>query len=153
MTERLNIKELIYNDLITLLDSKIKVSVKAIKSATESRDADTKSSVGDKYESGRAMMHIEQEKNEVQMALALKQKNELSQIDIHNKYLKVGYGCLVVTNQGSYFISIGIGKLDMDEENIFAISLASPVGKQLEGRKKGDTFQFQGREFIIKDII
>ena len=152
MTGRLNIKELVYNHLIALLDRKIEVSVKAITSATESRDADTKSSVGDKYESGRAMMHIEQEKNEVQMALALKQKNELSQIDIHNKYLKVGYGCLVVTNQGNYFISIGIGKLDMDEENIFAISLASPVGKQLEGKKKGDTFQFQGREFIIKDI-
>jgi transcription elongation GreA/GreB family factor len=153
LNERKNIKAPVYNHLIDLLDRKIEVSMKAIKSTKESRDADTKSSVGDKYETGRAMMHIEQEKNEVQMALALKQKSELSKINIHKEYLKVGYGCLVLTNQGSYFISIGVGKLDIDQGNIYAISLVSPIGKQLEDKKKGDKFQFQGREFEILDTV
>lgn len=147
------IKEQAYNHLVDLLDKKIEVSLKAIESAKESRDADTKSSVGDKYETGRAMMHIEMEKNEARLANALKQKNELSQINTKNKYYKVGFGCLVVTDQGNFLISIGIGKLEFGKENLYAISLASPIGKLMENKIIGDKVHFQGREIIINDII
>ena len=69
------LKGLIYNQLQEMLDRKIESAKKAIESAKEARDSDTKSSVGDKYETGRAMMQIELEKNEVQLNKVINLRN------------------------------------------------------------------------------
>ena len=61
-------------------------------------------------------------------------------------------GSLVVTNQETYFFSIGIGKLTIANESYYAISLASPIGTLLKDKMVGDKAQLGGREFIIKDI-
>ena len=147
------LKKQIHNQLINQLDQKAETAKIAIQSAKESRDNDTKSSAGDKFETGREMMQIEIDKSEAQLGKALKLKSELLQINIKNIYEKVEFGSLVYTSEGVYFISIGIGKIDIDSERIFAISLASPIGKLLHQKVIGDKIQFQGREFIINDII
>jgi len=147
------LKGLIYNQLQEMLDRKIESAKKAIESAKEARDSDTKSSVGDKYETGRAMMQIELEKNEVQLNKVINLKRQLSQIIIEKKYMKVEFGSLVFTNQGNFFISIGIGKIEIDDEIYYAISLASPVGKVLFDKEVSDMFQFRGTDFLIRDIV
>jgi transcription elongation GreA/GreB family factor len=146
------IKEQICKHLQELLDNKINVAQNAIESVRESRDSDTKSSVGDKYETGRAMMHIEVEKHEFQLIKTLKLKNDLSKIDIQKAYKKVEYGSLIKTNHGNYFISIGIGKLEIDNEVFYAISLNSPVGMQLKDKKAGDIVHFRENEISIIEI-
>lgn len=153
MNKKDNIKEQIYKHLHALLDEKIDVYQKAINSAIESRDNDTKSSVGDKYETGRAMMHLELEKSEYQLNHNLKLKNDLSRINLRTASKRVEYGSLIVTDRGSYFISIGIGKIVIDNSIVYAISLNSPLGAQLKGKKAGDILQFNGREFHIREVI
>lgn len=147
------IKLQIYNSIIQLLDKKIDSAKTAIEMAKESRDSDTKSSAGDKYETGRAMMQMELEKNEAQRSKNFTLKNELSKIDIEKENTKVEFGSLVITDLGKYFISIGIGKIEIDNDSYYAISLASPVGKQLKDKKTGDSFHFQGKEMVIKGIF
>lgn len=136
-----------------MLEEKINSSKQAISSTKESRDNETKSSVGDKYETGRAMMQMELEKNRALLNKALKMKNELERIDLHKKYDKVEFGSLVTTIEGYYFVSIGLGKLQLQNETIFCISLASPIGKLLHNKKTGDHFNFQGKEMRISEII
>ncbi|MEN8122694.1 MAG: 3-oxoacyl-ACP synthase [Bacteroidota bacterium] len=152
MNKTNKIKQLILNQLHEIIDQKIETSKKAIKSAKEARDNDTKSSAGDKYETGRAMMQIELEKSEKQLNNSLNLKQDLSLIDIQKEYKRIEFGSLVITNQGNYFISIGIGKIEVNNENYYAISLASPIGKLLYNKKINDKFQFQEREFIIRNI-
>lgn len=147
------IKELIISRLHEIVDLKIETASSAVESAKESRNSDTKSSAGDKHETGRAMMQIELEKNEIQLNKALALKQELNQIIIRNKFKKVEYGSLVITDQGNYFISIGIGKLEISKEVYYAISLASPIGKLLQNKTTGDKVQFQEKEINIKEII
>ncbi len=84
-----SLKQLLFNQLSNIIESKLATLNKAILLAKESRDSDTKSSAGDKYETGRAMMHIEIEKNEVQLSKTLKLKKELSEIDLLKEYNKV----------------------------------------------------------------
>ncbi len=147
------LKLLIYNQLISIIESKTVTLNNAIVSAKEARDSDSKSSAGDKYETGRAMMHIEIEKNEVQLSKALKLKKELSEIDIKKDFQKIEFGSLVITNNGNYMISIGLGRLNIENVECYAISMASPIGKVIQNLKIGDSVLFQNREIIIQDIV
>ncbi len=146
-------KLLIYNKLLNLLDEKIESAKMTIQSAKESRDNDTKSSAGDKYETGRAMMQMEIEKSEVQLSKTLKLKRELSQINIQKENKKVAFGSLVLSNQGNYFISIGMGKVEINNKVFFAISLASPIGKLLQNKTTGEKIKFNDKEITITDIF
>ncbi|MEM1137704.1 MAG: 3-oxoacyl-ACP synthase [Bacteroidota bacterium] len=148
-----NIKILILKKLHQVLDEKIETINQAIASAKGARDSDTKSSAGDKYETGRAMMQIEIDNNNVQLNKTLQLKRELSSINANTEKDHVGYGSLVITSQGNYFLSIGLGKISVEKQDYYTISLASPIGKLLHSRTVGEKFLFQKREFIVQEII
>ena len=142
----------IHQTLLDQVNIKIEAAEKAIAVAKEARDSETKSSVGDKYETGRAMAQNEQHRNEVQLAQALELKKGLSNIDLDKKYSKVETGALVKTSIGLYYISIGLGALKVNNFNVFAISLSSPIGKAMVGLEQGNEVIFQGRKQLIEEI-
>ncbi len=151
-------KALICKKLRTMLDGKLEETQSAIRSIKESRDNDSKSSAGDKHETSRAMAQIELDKLEVQLAKMIVTRNILVGINSQRPKQKVvpmavGIGSLVTTNQGNYFISIGIGKVEIDSSVYFAISLDSPIGEVLKGKVVGNQVVFQGKTFVIKDIV
>ena len=141
------------NQLNTLLNKKIDSLNKAIKETIESRDLQTKSSAGDKHETSRAMMQIELDNLSMQLKKNNALKFELSKIDLSKKHQVVDCGSLVLTNEGSYFVSIGIGKIIVDNNTFYCISLGSPIGKQLYNKKIGDSFSFMNKELLIKKIL
>ena len=74
-------KEIIIQELNVIIDQKIDEAKSSISAAKESRDNETKSSVGDKYETGRAMAQIELDKLYEQLEKSIKMKYVLDQID------------------------------------------------------------------------
>ncbi len=146
-------KEVILNYLQTSLDEKINLIEDMIASITVSRNNETKSSAGDKYETGRAMMQFELEKNQIQLNQLLKQKYELLQIKANKIYKTADFGALVITNRGNYFISAGVGKCTIDNQICYAVSLASPIGKFLQGKTIGEKATFNGQYFEITGIL
>ena len=82
-------KKKLLAEIIKTLDVKIAESVLAIESAKESRDNETKSSVGDKYETGRTLMQQEVEKNRVQLNKTELLKQELQKIDLLKRYSNI----------------------------------------------------------------
>lgn len=148
----MNIKQAIYIKIIESLEQKIMLAKASIASAKESRDNDTKSSAGDKYETGRAMMQQEMDKSEAQLAKAYLLKKTMALINPLTECIKVELGSLVFTNLGVYFISIGLGQIDVGKEKIYSVSLVSPIGKFLHQKKTGEQATFQGRIFIIEHI-
>ena len=145
-------KEDIINEILRMLDKKIESAQQAIDSAKESRDNETKSSVGDKYETSRTMMQFELEKHIIQKSKAESQKNELMKIDIHKKYDKVELGSLVFTDAGDFFIATGLGKITIDNRTVFCISPASPAGKLLQNKHAKEVFLWQGEPTSITQI-
>lgn len=146
------IKEQIFNKIFYLLDERIELARQAIKLAKEARDNETKSSVGDKYETSRTLMQTEVEKNRVQLNKIELLKNELSKIDLHKKFNQAEFGSLIKTTQNNYFISAAMGKIEVENEVYYCISMASPIGKLLHKKKAGDSFIFQGKEIEISKI-
>lgn len=147
------IKEMLIDGLNKLLDKKIEAARQSIESAKESRESDTKNSAGDKYETGRAMMQFELEKNKVILSKALQLKNEILNIDLEKDYQKVEFGSVVLTCNGNYFISIGLGKLLANNDVFFSISLNSPIGSVLHKKKVGESVIFQGKKISITAVF
>lgn len=146
-------KEKLYQQLQQLTDQRVANAQKAMQSAESSKSSQTKSSAGDKFETSRAMMQAEEDRNSVQLANALALKNDLAQVNRFHTSETVVLGSLVATNKGTYFISIGIGKVKIDQTVYFAISLESPIGELLFGKKVGDKVSFRGKDIIIKEIL
>jgi transcription elongation GreA/GreB family factor len=99
------------------------------------------------------MMNFELEKTRVLLNKTLSIKNDLLQINLHKKHDKVTFGSLVFTNNGNYFISIAIGKIEVANETFYSISLASPLGKLLNNKVNDDIFSFQKKEITILKIV
>ncbi|MDX8340368.1 hypothetical protein SLH46_14295 [Draconibacterium sp. IB214405] len=146
------IKEKIYTKIMTLINERIELAQVAIAAAKESRDNETKSSVGDKYETGRTLMQQEVEKNRIQLHKAEKLKTELENINLKKKFDKVEFGSLVSDGNILYFISTALGKIDVEETSCFCISLASPIGKALHNKTVGDKVSFMGKTIEIAAI-
>lgn len=153
MNHDISIKEQITQELIRLLDEKIAFLNQSIEAAKESRNNETKSSVGDKYETGRAMVQMELEKHQAQRTQIQTLKNTLARIDTAKISTTVEFGSLVSTPSGHYFMAIPFGKIEIAGTSVFCLSMASPIGKALAGKSAGTTLSFQGKEFVIQSIL
>ncbi len=80
-----DIKKLIYRELIIRQNEKIKNLQLLIKSTTDSRNSDTKSSAGDKHETSRAKIQTEIDHYSKQLSISLNQLHQLDSIDINLK--------------------------------------------------------------------
>ena len=145
-------KKEICEQLQAMLAAKAAEALQMLATLKESRDGETKSSAGDKYETARAMTQIEMEKTEVQLENIRLLQHDLSRIDLDQPYNTVETGSLVITGEGKYFISVGIGKVIVGNETVYVISAASPLGRFLSGKSAGDQGTFQGKEFRIQSI-
>jgi|TARA_B110000196_G_scaffold193968_1_gene166189 hypothetical protein len=147
------LKELFLVELYSLVGDKVNSAISAIDSTTESKNTATKSTAGDKHETGRAMMERELALSNSQLHKAQFLKNELSKISLEINYSTVQLGALVITNRGYYFISIGLGKVNVQGGDCYAISGGSPLGIVLMGKRKGQNINFQGRNIEIIDVV
>jgi transcription elongation GreA/GreB family factor len=146
------IKKELLEACIEAVNKRIDTARRAMENAQESANEETKSSAGDKYETGRAMAQIERDKNAVQLSEALKLRNFLEQINILAESETVKAGSLVSTNGGDYFFAVSLGKVMSGGKDFFVIAPGSPVGMAMMGKKTGDSFAFNNKEFKITGI-
>ncbi len=147
---------MIKRELLSYLSNAIEKNISQLKmdiqSLYDSRNNDTKSSAGDKYETSREMAQIELNKLEAQLSKTLQLNNELSKIDLNIKYKKIELGALIHTNKENFLLCIPYGKIEIKSQLFYAISPASPIGMALLGKKVGDKVDFQGREILVVGI-
>jgi len=148
----MNLKRKLYQSCEVFIEDKFETIQKAIEELQKALDSETKSSAGDKHETGRAMLQLEREKAGQQLAEINKTKMILSKVNLNNKSNVVTLGSLVHTNKLNYFITISAGKLMVDNESFYAISTNTPIGKLLIGKKKGDVISFNGNSIEITKI-
>ena len=80
------------------------------------------------------------------------QINILNKIDSSIKYNNVAQGALFETNKGIFFISTGIGKMVIENKTIIAVSMISPIGMAMKGKRKLQSFNFRNISYIINKI-
>jgi len=142
----------LYSQCMTYVNQRIDTARMALNEAQESANAEEKSSAGDKYETGRAMAHLEREKALGQMNEGLKLKAALEKVSLENTSVEVRLGSIVFTNTTNFYLSISAGKLLSGGASFIALAPASPLGALLIGRKRGDQFVFNNQTWVITDI-
>lgn len=124
-----------------------------INSINDSLKSETKSSAGDKHETGRAMIQLEREKLGHQLYEAEKMRQALAGITILARQANIRQGSLVITTEGVYYISISAGAFKKGPTKIFCVSVLSPIGKKLLGKSEGDSFDFNQKTICIKKVL
>ncbi|MEJ5106409.1 hypothetical protein [Chryseobacterium sp. MYb328] len=143
-------KEEIINIAKTKLADKIQYFENLI-AETRASNNDTKSSMGDKYETGREM--LQQEINNLQRQLneVLNQQAILQKIT-SDPSEKVQNGALVKTDKGLFYIAASMGEFLCDNKKIMTVSAESPLVKAMFGKKMGETFTINNINQNIENI-
>lgn len=147
------LKKELFQRCIQYVEHRIENAQSALNSAIDAANSEEKSSVGDKYETARAMAQLEQEKANHQLDEANKLKVMLLKINPDVSLSKAGTGSMVLTNKSNFFIAISAGKMVIDERDFFIIAPATPIGKQINGLRVGDSFTFNNQTHIINEIL
>jgi transcription elongation GreA/GreB family factor len=130
--------------------ARVKSQISAIQSAL---DSETKSSAGDKHETGRAMLQLEREKLGHQLAEVQALHRVMQKLDISSKKTAAALGSLVKTTGANYFLAISAGEFKGGTSTTYCISLNTPIGIMLLGKTVGDTIAFNGKVLEIEGIV
>lgn len=147
-----NFKAVVHASAIKKQEENVGYIKEAMARISQSRDSETKSSAGDKHEVGRAMMQLEQEKLGIQLAQANAILESLYKVNLSNKHVEVRFGSLIETNKGHFFLAAAVGKLTINDQMVFVISMASPIGEAMLGKTLGESFSFNNNSFDIINI-
>ncbi|MXV16595.1 3-oxoacyl-ACP synthase [Hufsiella ginkgonis] len=149
----MTIKEQLYQYCLEYTEVRIAEAKRAIAEVQEASRSETKSSAGDKYETGRAMIQQEIDRNQAQLYEAGKLKAVLDQLSSTGQTNVVHAGSLVITDRGNFYIAISAGKTVIDGQDYYTISLASPLGAKLAGLVIGKQALLNGKCFRVKEVL
>ncbi|ARV09765.1 3-oxoacyl-ACP synthase [Winogradskyella sp. PC-19] len=149
----MNIKKQLYKESETILYKRLEVIQHTISDIQKALQSETKSSAGDKHETGRAMLQLEREKAGNQLAELQKQIELLHKINTEALHNKAVLGSIVKTTELNYFISVSVGEIKIEHESFYAISAATPIGRLLISKEVGDVIQFRTQQFKIIEVL
>ncbi|SEE01618.1 hypothetical protein SAMN04487765_1113 [Tenacibaculum sp. MAR_2010_89] len=149
----MNVKELLYNECEAFVNNRLQTIENIISSNKKALHSETKSSAGDKHETGRAMLQLEMEKAGQQLNGVQQMKETLARIVLTANSSTSCLGSIIETNSFTYFLSISAGKIIVNNKTFFAVSVSSPIGKLLLGKTVNDELTFNGKKIAIKNIL
>lgn len=106
----------------------------------------------DRYDSFREQLIGRRDMFASQYQKALADMNVLEKINCQELKDKVEFGAIIVSDVSRYIIAISSGKIECDGDTYYAISPAVPLYKAMEGLKKGDSFEFNGKKQTIREL-
>lgn len=146
-------KQLLWDACMNYVEERIGRIETAIKDLEDALKLETKCSMGDKYETGRAMLHLEFEKLSGQHEEYQKLKKTLRMIEPKRTSETVIFGSVVKTDGPNYFIAIPAGEIRVNEESYYAVGASAPIAKALSGKKAGESVSFNGKEIKIESVF
>lgn len=148
----MNIKEQLYKECHKFLNQRLENIQHTITDIQNSLLSETKSSAGDKHETGRAMLQLEREKAGQQLAELQTQIEILQKINPELSQENVALGSIVKTSASNYFIAVSVGEIKVNSESFYGVSAATPIGKLLLSKHVGDSINFRTQKFTILEI-
>lgn len=151
--EKIDFKNALKEKCIEIIEQRIFVANFAMANAQAAANEEEKSSAGDKYETGRAMSHLEKDMYANQSTANKKDMAALLSVTCNQIYENVKQGCFIKCTGISFFIAAGLGKIIVEEKTVFLLSPNAPLAKILYNKKSGDKILFKDKKFSIEDIF
>ncbi|MEL0642965.1 hypothetical protein V6251_01135 [Olleya sp. Ti.3.14] len=125
-----------------------KNEIDLIKESIESNDKGS----SDDDDSGNGKLLNDLEKNMGYLNDARKTQDYLKLVKANLLSTSAALGSLVKTDSLHFFISISAGKIQIDNQDYYAISLQSPIGQLLKQKSAGDIFEFNGTKYTVTEV-
>lgn len=135
-----------------IIEQRISAAKTLIDEAQAAANSEEKSSAGDKYETARAMNQLEKEMHSKQLAQQLKELALLHEVRTDVVYREATTGACIDGSGIIFFIAAGLGKQTIDGKLIIYLSPQAPLAKQLQHKKAGDQFVFNGKGIAIESV-
>ena len=143
-------KEIVHTKIKAEIDFRVKKIQTALYHQKESLKTASESTAGDKHNTARAMMHLEEEKLEKQLAQLIKLKKLITKVNPLKNSASITLGSLIETNKGWLYIAVPLGKVSINGIDIMAVSLGSPIGQALQNKKEGDIITLSENRWEVK---
>ena len=152
MKDKVSIKKAVLAECQAKVAESIASTTALLNHSIASMHGETKSSAGDKFETSRAMLQAEQDRLKTILIKSKELEHQLARLpmEIHDE---VRPGCIVVSETATYFLAVGLGKIKAEEKVYYVISQASPIGRLLVGKQKGESIIFNGKTTTITDVF
>jgi hypothetical protein len=137
---------------IAIIQDRIEGLVKGMAAAQLAANEETKSSVGDKYETARAMNQLEKDMLARQLAENKKELAAMVEVDVTGEYDEVKAGSLIRSSEMYFFILGGLGKMTVEGATVFVISPNAPLARSIMGKKAGEEMQFNAQTMEILEL-
>jgi len=148
----MKIKQQLFKACQDFLNNRLETIQKTISDIQNALQSETKSSAGDKHETGRAMLQLEREKAGHQLAEIQRLSETLHKIKPDSHHQSAALGSVVYSTQSNYFIGISAGEISINNVKFYAISPSTPMAKLLLSKEIGDIIEFRGTKFTIEKI-
>ncbi|MFZ4412541.1 MAG: hypothetical protein ACOYOV_05620 [Bacteroidales bacterium] len=107
----------------------------------------------DRYDSYRMQLLRKRDMYGQQHEKAMEEIDILKKINISKENNEVNFGSVVITDEQKLFISISIGKIELEGETYYAVSVKVPFYEVIKGKKKGDSFDFRGKQNHVLEVF
>ncbi len=124
-----------------------------MQNAQDAANSEEKSSAGDKYETGRAMSHLEKDMHARQLAANKNELAALLAVESNLLHLSVTTGSVIICDENSFFIAAGLGKITFKNKVLYLLSPNAPVAKSLLNKITGDRINFNNKEMTINEVF
>lgn len=138
---------------LSLIGERIAAARTAMDQAQESANNEGKSSAGDKYETGRAMGHLQRDMYARQLGEYSKEQAALHSVNVETVCAVAGPGALVDCGSVSMFIAAGLGKQVIDGRAVLFLSPQAPLAQLMLGRVAGSVVKLNAAEYVISEVF
>ena len=152
MNLSLDFKVNLHEYCVLLVQDKLNVLKQQIAARKHDLESASKSSAGDKHETSRAMIHLEQEKLGLQFIEVEKQNHLLAQIAV-KQHSTFQSGTLIYTPKAFFYIAVGLGKITFQNNEVYVISPISPLAQAFLNSKSLENISFQTSNYSILSIV
>lgn len=153
LTEKLSHKKYVHGLCVEMLEARISSCRIAIGNAQRASNEEEKSSAGDKFETSRAMNHLEIEMFGKQLQSNLTELAALQSINLETLHAAITPGSYIVCQSFDVFIAAGLGKTKINDRTLYLISQEAPLYNLLRNKIPGDMFNLNNTEVEIFEIF
>lgn len=151
--EKIAFKTRLKKYALDLIGQRIATAKAAMEQAQEAANNEEKSSAGDKYETGRAMGHLQKDMHARQLTESMKELATLHAVPAVTLCNVGRAGAFLQANGIAFFISAGLGKQIIEGQTIVFLSPLAPLANLLQDKKTGDQITFNKEIVTLRDVF
>lgn len=145
-------KQQLFEQCKTILLMRIADGEKAMQDAQEAANSEGKSSMGDKYETGRAMSQLARDMSAKQVFENKQELINLLKLENTKTDKTIIQGSVVLANGIVFYIAVGLGVINFNDINVTVLSPKAPLAQLMLSKGAGNQFTLNNKEFVIETV-